>query len=264
MDRRKTLGLGGSSLVLGACGPANNASRPDVSTSTRDVFLPQPYIHPFPAPEDVFEPPVDILARHLHPLMSIDLSALDPTLTGRVHMINPLEPSDGLLAQSADEFWGPWLQPNWIGFRLTDSGKYELLADPKFFEIERIESDPTISDKNTWTHQQYLTAQESYAALRERYIQTGNLYPSDTSPEPWRALTQLGGKAPFYNLYWEPVPGHAFTYSEAHSAPMNLDGRLFRFVAATQGFLWREHGPDAILLWYDPVDRIVLESFGWG
>ena len=109
-------------------------------------------------------------------------------------MINPLEPSDGLLAQSADEFWGPWLQPNWIGFRLTDSGKYELLADPNFFEIERIESDPTISDKNTFSHQQYLKAQQSYEALRERYIQKGNLYPSDNSREPWRALTHSAGR----------------------------------------------------------------------
>ena len=56
------------------------------------------YLHPFPCMEDIFVPEQPWLKAHFLPLISIDLSALNPKWQGQtVHMINPFEPYEGLI-----------------------------------------------------------------------------------------------------------------------------------------------------------------------
>lgn len=42
---------------------------------------------------------------------------------------------------------------------------------------------------------------------------------------------------------------------------MTRDGRSYRFIAAVPGWHYRASGADSILLYYDPVERIVLKTF---
>jgi hypothetical protein len=62
-------------------------------------------------------------------------------------------------------------------------------------------------------------------------------------------------------MTWTNVPGSAFTYAYPDKAPRTVDGRFYQFIAAVPGWHYREHGADRILLYYDPVERIALETF---
>ena len=111
----------------------------------RDLLLPQPFLKPFPRPETVFADPVVRYERHLHPLLSIELGVVDPKLSGWIHLVSPIEPCDGYLGDSGKEYWGPFLQPNCIAFRLKSEDRYELLGDFRFFGIENLEGNRELS-----------------------------------------------------------------------------------------------------------------------
>ena len=69
-----------------------------------------------PDPATVFEEPW--LARVLHPLVSIKLSALDASWAGRVHLLSPVEPEDGLLGERTTKDHDDFATENWISFHL--------------------------------------------------------------------------------------------------------------------------------------------------
>ncbi|QVN20136.1 hypothetical protein [Burkholderia pyrrocinia] len=52
-----------------------------------DVVTPQPGLKVYPSDADVFAEPAAALARHLHPLVSIDLSAVDPSWQDWIHLL---------------------------------------------------------------------------------------------------------------------------------------------------------------------------------
>jgi len=53
----------------------------------------------FPDPAAVFVADQQDLAQLLHPLVSIDLAAVDPTWTGHVHFISPVDPEYGAVSR---------------------------------------------------------------------------------------------------------------------------------------------------------------------
>lgn len=224
-------------------------------------MLPQPFLKPFPAPETVFVEPVARYARHLHPLVSIDLAAVDPALSGWVHLVSPVEPIDGCLGDNSKEAWGPYLQPNWIGFRLTPDCRYELLGDFRFFLLENVGGAEAYPGARDGMKQHYEDQHESFAAHKAAFESGGQVCRLGRHPTNVPALSQLGGAAPVTNMVWSNVPGASFTYSEADDAPRARDGRLYRFIGCVPGWHYRGNGADDILLYYDPVERIVLESF---
>jgi len=225
----------------------------------RDLMLPMPFLKPFPAAEAVFVEPVADYERFLNPLVSIDIAAVDPDLSGWVHLVSPIEPYDGLLGQISEQAWGPYLQPNWIGFRLTPEGRYQLLGDFLFFEAALAESEGEADMLSEHYDQQH----KSFAACKIAFQQTGQicLVRGAGDLKPLAVLSQLGGVAPVCNMTWSDVPGAAFTYSDEDAAPRTKDGRLYRFIAAVPGWHYRDSGADQILLFYDPVERIALQSF---
>jgi hypothetical protein len=226
----------------------------------QDLMLPQPFLRPYPAPEQVFAEPVKRYARLLHPLISIDISAVDPALAGWVHLVSPIEPYDGCVGQTSEQTWGPYLQLNWIGFRLTQDFRYELLGDFNFFELELAESENDVGSDLTEFYDEEQASFSAGKAAFQRVGQICRIWGADvTTPVP--ALSDLGGTAPAGNIIWSNVPGTAFTYSDEDLAPRTADGRLYRFIAAVPGWHYRKSGADAILLYYDPVERIVLETF---
>jgi len=229
----------------------------------QNVMLPQPFLKPFPAAEAVFVDPVARYERHLNPLVSVDLSAVDAGLTGWVHLVSPIEPYDGFLGDNGEEGWGPYLQPNWIGFRLTSDHRYELLGDFRFFAVENMEGAARYRGARAAVAESYDGQHASFSAHKAAFRRTGQVcrIRSAADPLPVAALSQLGGDAPIGNMRWSNVAGAAFTYSDDDTAPKTRDGRLYRFIASVPGWHYRDSGADEILLYYDPVERIVLETF---
>lgn len=235
----------------------------------RDLMLPQPFLKPFPVPEEVFVDPVERYARHLHPLVSIELSAAYPDLSGLIHLVSPIEPYEGYLGDSGEQAWGPYLQPNWIGFRLTQDHRFQLLGDFKFFALENTGSPDPLPGESRSLRKYYEEQHASFEAHKAEFHKTGQVCRVDGKyePRPVAALTELGGVAETGNMTWQDVPNAAFTYQVVSvdgafdNAPRALDGRLYRFIATVPGWHYRESGADSILLYYDPVERIVLETF---
>ena len=97
-----------------------------------DFTQPQPFLHPFPDPADVFARPRP--GREAAASAgSIDLSAVDPAWSGRIHLLSPVEPYDDYFRR-----WRRGLSPyytrrNWIGFRLGEDSRHELLGDWRRF-----------------------------------------------------------------------------------------------------------------------------------
>jgi hypothetical protein len=224
-----------------------------------NLFLPQPFLKAFPRPETVFADTIARYERLLNPLVSIELSAVDPELSGWIHLVSPIEPYDGLIGSTHKKYWGPFLQPNWIAFRVTAKGRYQLLGDFRFFEIEVAEAEGEQGHLQEYYDQQH----RSFSAHKAAFTKTGQVCKVNprSEPRPMAALSQLGGIAPVANMIWKDAPGSAFTYSDADAAPRTSDGRLYRFIAAAPGWHYRSAGADSILLYYDPVERIALETF---
>ncbi|MEM7428057.1 MAG: hypothetical protein AAF441_18340, partial [Pseudomonadota bacterium] len=234
--------------------------------ASQEVWAPQPFLKPYPDPATVFADPVDRHVQHMHPLISVDLSAAHSDLSGWAHIVSPLEPCDGVVGDSGREHWSPYLQPNWIGFKVTDDGRYQLLGDFRFFGTENVEGTESYPGARKELEEFYVAQEASFAAHREVFLQTGKTCSDirpNRKPREIAALSQLGGRAPVGNIIWADVGSPAFLCSDVDDAPITLDGRQYRFIASARGWNYRDSGADNILLFYDPVERIALQTFVW-
>lgn len=231
-----------------------------------------PRVRAFPDPADVFAPDQPWLERLLHPLVSIELSALDASWSGRVPLLSPVEPEDGLLGEETAAHHDDFAGENWISFRLDEQGRCSFLGQRRFFEIEDLEA--AGSPRAGELGERYAGAAAQFAATRERFARVGVLTWADrqdpTRPrEGWGfddiIIDVLGGE-PGYGNWTEYPPPAAFTLDESDPATPVLrlaDGRPFTFVAATSGYPWREEGADAILVFFEPETRTVALTFDW-
>jgi hypothetical protein len=228
-------------------------------TDQSDIMLPHPHLTAFPEPDTVFADPVERYARHLLPLISIDLAAVDPALKGRVHLVRPIEPCDGNLGDSGEEHFGPYLQRNWLGFRLNASDRYELLGDWRFFGVENTEGKESYDGAREELEEFYEVVHASFAESRAAYETAGQVcrIGYDGKPSPRHALTQLGGTPPL--LQSGALEGAHFSATTA--GPVTLDGRAYLFVASVPGWNYAEGGADLTRLYFDPVERIALLTF---
>lgn len=223
-----------------------------------------------PDPATVFEEPW--LARVLHPLVSIKLSALDASWAGRVHLLSPVEPEDGLLGERTTKDHDDFATENWISFHLDDESRYRFLGQRRFFEIEALEASESLDAAALVSL--YGRAEAEFSGTRARWERLGALVWGDRDDptrqrEGWGTdlalVDQLGGESGYGNWTAYPPP-KAFVLDESDEASPVLrlaDGRPFTFVAATSGYPWRESGADAILLFFEPETRTVALTFDW-
>src|ERR1700733_11491514 len=125
------------------------------SEFVQDLFLPQPFLKAFPRPETAFADPIARYERLLNPFVSIELSAIDPELSGWIHLVGPIEPYDGYIGDTDKRYCGPFLQRNWIAFRVTAEDRYQLPGDFRFFEIEAAKAEGEQSDLEEFYDQQH-------------------------------------------------------------------------------------------------------------
>lgn len=246
----------------------------------------------FPRPEDVFVPDQAHLARYLHPLVTVDLGLVDPSWTGRVHLVSPVEPYGGLIGED-DEHWTDLVRENVIAFRVEDDGRYRFLADTAYFRLAALEADPAVTGfpergapareelreyhRARKRHEELVELRAHYdeqhatfEEARAHFAEHGMLCmvplrePHEHHPVP--VLDQLGGAAPDGN--WVEVTDLSTVEEqtaddERVTWPVDPQGRRFQHVASVAGYHYRGSGADAVLLFFEPETRTALLTFDW-
>ena len=228
----------------------------------------------FPDARAIFAPEQEWLARHLHPLVSIDLGANEPEWSGWIHLLSPLEPCEGYVGDHTGAAHNACTRENWLAFRLDADDRYRFLGERGYFLLEHAVGDaPVDADLHAEMQAHYAVQQASYEASIQRYRRYGVLtYPEADDPltrSDWDngcVLQQLGGTTGYGNWTDCPTVPDAFVMDTAdpdNVFPRMRDGRPFRFIASTAGYPWQETGADGILLFYEPESRTVLLTFDW-
>ncbi len=241
-----------------------------------DLTRPGDILRPFPPVEDVFVPKQVGLARHLHPLVSVNLEAVNPGWSGWVHVVGPIEPYAGLLGEHTVDFHDTFVRTNAFIVAL-DGNRYHFKGDSRYFLMAHAREDlpqhAQVAHDELAVH--YEEAEAAFRRAEASYRKHGRLYMLDdkgrissgnTEPQPF--IEQLGGATPYAN--WtvttefpvEPAvkPGGP---EPKQVWPLSPAGRRFEFVASTPGWLYRRDGADSILLFYEPVEKLVLLTFDW-
>ena len=205
-----------------------------------------PHLHPFPDAEDVFSRDVDLHRKHLIPLISIDASFVDPSWSGRLHMVAPKEAYDGMVGEYCREFHSETCTDDVLGFRVSKDGKYEFLADFRYFLVERgIKSDspgflPGLLDGIV---EHYENVEKEFSKTRAHFKSTGHLNPNpDRQPDrkdAWIAISK--------------------EFTPCNAEKLNhLAGNQLRLVARATGYSYYWGAPSRLHLYFEPVSRIAI------
>ena len=229
---------------------------------------PQPYLKVYPPAHEVFAQPVERYARHLFPLLSIDLSVINADWSGWVHLLDTVEPEDEVVGKSTQPFHSYFLRENWVGFRLNDAGRYELLGDFRYFLLENPpgtlpEYYPGERDEMEKHYaQQHAAMQKSRASFAERGVlcSAQSLGKASWNQEPCRLFNQMGGTAS--HGYW--IGDFPLDDSDEENVrPLMPDGTPFYFIASVTGWDYCDFSADEITLFFEPQSRTALLTFDW-
>ncbi|MCL2424080.1 MAG: hypothetical protein FWD11_09375 [Micrococcales bacterium] len=249
-----------------------------------DVVEAQPWLRPFPDAADVFADPVDRYARLLSPLVSIDLSAVNPDWHGWAHLISPIEPQEGYLGTGTERHHSYYARTNWLGFRLDDHDRYHLLGDWRFFLAENLVNGEPVLDPDEDPHirqhqgddglaDYYQTQHDSYVAAKGSFAQRGKLVNRIGVVN--NLLDMVGGdesvqydsSSSFMGNWFDPSMFDFELCDVGNGAtvayPLTDRGDRFRFVAGVPGWHYRDDGADWILMFYEPGSRTVLFTYDW-
>lgn len=238
-------------------------------TSAMDLTKPLVGMTPFPPANEVFDQNEVFLVEHLHPLFSIDASIIDPAWSGQLHMLSPIESSEGLPGDLSAELGvhNPMLTTNWIGFRVED-GLYKLCGSPRYFFLhpENSQVPEPLPGARAALQQHYEAQHASYNRSKDWYLKHGTIAKIDwDSTKPVGFVGQLGGVANGDHNWVTAVeyPVHIEQREGGfHAAfPISPRGRRFQHVASVQGQNYRQYGADTILMFYEPVEKLVLFTF---
>lgn len=232
----------------------------------------QPYLKVYPSDEWVFAEPVARYARHLHPFVSIDLSIINPTWQGWIHLVSPIEPDDGMVGQNTQAFHNYYLRENWIAFHLNEEGRYELLGDFRYFYLENSPEDipDQYPNQRQELEEHYAAQHASIVEAKSRFAKYGVLHsatqfaPLDrdfSNERPQRIIDQLGGSVGGAGNWADGFPFDSSDWNNFR--PLTPDGTPFHFVANVTGYDYRVSAADEILLFFEPVSRIALLTFDW-
>lgn len=225
----------------------------------------QPYLTLLPDNEAVFAPKSAFLAKHLLPLISIDLSVVNPKWQGKIHLINPIEPYECYIGSETTEFADEFANENWFILQLNDENQYEWLGNPNYFQLENPDCDEELKQHSQEMHQDYLE-------LKARFKETGKIITSSSiqynSTSIATLLDQLGGEVDYGN-WCSPIDQHfdlKCINEDTDEQEIHLydqQGQRYYFIAGVAGWDYCSHGADWILMFYQPETKRVLFTFDW-
>ncbi len=232
-----------------------------------------PFLRPFPDPSEVFCEPASQYAKHMHPLVSVDLSAIHPQWNGWIHFVSPLEPYEGCIGDATAPYHNAYLRANWIAFKRED-GRYRLLGDFRYFLLENSPDDPEVKElyegHRADLEAHYAEQQASYEAKKACFLQHGALYHTwaqaqadgtYAKKDQINLIDQLGGKTG--NRNWVSTSDFPVKIHDEDSRPITPDGRCYEFIGYVAGYNYRQDGADAIVLFYDPQTDVALLTFDY-
>lgn len=210
-----------------------------------------PFMTPFPSPEQVFAGDIAAHRRHLLPLLTLELSAINPEWSGKIHFINPKEPYIGTLGERTSEYHDYYNRENWLAFRI-ENDRYTFLGDFRYFYLEGRE------DNELSEH--YKDTEQGLEKAKEFYQQHDMLNPWGQTDNQQYWVEEITAEPGCGN--WSD--GFPLDYDEDDNAyPLTEDGRRFHFVGWLTAYSYCDAGADGILLFYDPVEKIALFTFDW-
>lgn len=241
----------------------------------KDINSPQSYLTVFPATSDVFAEPVGKYAQLINPFISIDLSAVNPTWSGKIHLVSPVEPVDGLLGEFTENAHNDYLRMNWLAFKLNTNSKYELMGDFKFFARENGDIKEPFKGFNKQMAECYADNKKHFAEAKVKHALYGALYGDQGKtltekqanwPESYNLLDQLGGGAcdANWSSYCDGI--NMNMDDDENVYPISPAGNRFYFVACVAGYHYITKGysePDSIVLFYEPIERIAWLTFDY-
>lgn len=230
-----------------------------------DINSVQPYFDMLPDNNMVFAPESAFLAKHLLPLLSIELSAVNSKWQGKIHLVNPIEPYECYIGSATTEYADEFANENWFIMQLNAQHQYEWLANKNYFQREHHDVEPELKQHGQNMHADYLK-------LKQRYLDTGKIistsdleYENDT---PTTLLNQLGGETGAGN-WTSPIEEHfelRYINQDTDDEEVHVydrEGQRYYFVAAVAGWEYCCHGADWILMFYQPETQRVLYTFDW-
>ena len=235
------------------------------------------YLHPFPCMEDMFVPEQPWLKAHFLPLISIDLSALNPKCQGQtVHMINPFEPYEGLIGEDTEAHHNEFTATNWLAFRLREDNRYEFLGNKGFFIRSPVngyggEMEEYAEEMRDCHQKNREYFEKNGILVNFRWLEDGE------EPERENFLAELGGGFLYSNwtetseipkAFTLTLPPAGMKLADLDELPYNgieiaYNGNPFHYIAGVAGYNYCSSGADMILLMYEPVSRIVLFTFDY-
>jgi hypothetical protein len=240
-----------------------------------NIITPHPALRLFPEREKVFVEQDSWLCKHMHPLCSIDLSAVIAGETRWIPLLSPIEPHDCYIGSYTAAFHNDWCGENWIAFRLDTNDRFQFLGQREYFVLESV-APPNARE---WVRdallEDYVREEQSFIDTQKRFSLHGGLYhpkrfkpleKSDPEAEASALIEQLGGAVGFANWTDFPPPPAAFHLDASDRDDIKLytrDGERLHFIAGVPGWHYRKSGADWILLFYAPRSRIALMTFDW-
>ncbi|MFN0254140.1 enolase [Pedobacter ureilyticus] len=220
-----------------------------------------------PFPEDIFVTEQPWLSNYLLPLISVDLGLLRNDLAGTVvHVLNPTEPAEGIIGEQTTNFHNEFCAENWIALELTPDNKYRFLGNENYFLSAPIHKDDV--DEDFTEH--IKTIHENYQKVKSKYQLKKQLLPwQDDNPQYF--LDRLSGEMWYGN--WtntSPIPPAFEMNIDEEGDDLSNDGisisykgNEFIYVAEVSGYNYCGSGADSILMFYEPINRIVLFTYDW-
>ncbi|MBO9492355.1 hypothetical protein J7384_18480 [Endozoicomonas sp. G2_1] len=224
-----------------------------------------------PNAKDVFSRDIEKHAELLFPLLSIDLQELYPELSGLVHFILPFEPFDHIGLETT-KYHTYYSRVNWLAYKL-ENNKCSLEPDYRFFQKEYIQYHPEYKNEFSGVvdyldqlpadlDRELLEFECNYIKIREKYFNDSNklhevLKRFKNSNE---AFKYIDGRFPSMT-----EPTNNIDY------PITENGRKFRYIGKLDptdlsyydknNKLISLKADFDIIMYYDPVDKIILNTF---
>lgn len=226
----------------------------------------------FPDARDLFVADQQELAEHLLPLLSIDASLINPEWSGRLHLLCPIEPSEGLVGQLTENcgFDTELLKTNWIGLKLED-GRYRLCGNPRYFFLHpdnaQLPEPPYNGRADLQRH--YAEERAAYQAARQRYQERGYLSWAQDAEQRLTFIDEMGGVAEGYGNWVETVEFPMDIVEATDDSgdidiwPLSPAGRRFQHALSVPASHYGISGADLIVMFYEPVEGLVLFCFDW-
>ncbi|MBE7325491.1 hypothetical protein IEQ44_12600 [Nocardioides sp. Y6] len=255
--------LGEILKAVGVARADDELLRPNGGSGSDDEWEPEegeelrgddPRLQLLPDPATVFVADQPWLGDVLMPVLRVDLSAVDPTWSGSLPIVDPVEPVhdvQGSVGDETEESHDDHACNSWMALRLEPDGRLRFLGRRTYFLHETLRERGELTGSPVEDH--YVRDALDRAKGQLRLRRTGG---------KGAQVFTLGGE-----LYWGNwtvvAPPAAYRYVEPHdhAGPPGVttaDGRPFRLVGRTDRWAWNDESVASLLVLFEPETRTVL------